>query len=196
MRSPGQSLVRLTGCVGIVHPRGGRTAAERFRLRRAAFSQPLFASAVCNCEIVSGLQSLAINADGTQNSCTNPAASGSVVTVFLNGLGVSSPSYPTGMVITSGVTINPAASLNPPFGSYMEELESSTTFLSTATLLGSIDGIAQVQIKVSRTSSPLLPNYPALSAVLNFPKCNCSPILHFQFGGRPGSFDLGPNSKL
>jgi uncharacterized protein (TIGR03437 family) len=134
-----------------------------------AFSQPLFDSAACNGQNISGLQPLAINADGSQNSCANPAASGSVITVFLNGLGVSNPSYATGMVSPSEITINPAAAINPPFGSYMEDLESSTNFLATATLLGSIDSIAQVHIKVSPTSSPSLPNYPTLSPVLNIP---------------------------
>jgi uncharacterized protein (TIGR03437 family) len=135
----------------------------------SAFSQPLFDAAGCNAQTVSGLQPLAINADGTQNSCVNPAASGSVVTIFMNGLGATIPPNETSMISASGVAITPAAAFNPPFGSYMTTLESSASFLSTGTLPGSIGSIAQVQIKVSQASSPLLPNYPALSPVLNIP---------------------------
>jgi uncharacterized protein (TIGR03437 family) len=107
----------------------------------AAFSQPLFDNASCNGQNVSGLQPLALNADGTQNSCTNPAASGSVVTIFLNGLGVSNPAQSTGVTSPSLIAISPAAAL-----------VSGSNF-PTATLPGSIDSIAQVQIQVSSTST-------------------------------------------
>jgi uncharacterized protein (TIGR03437 family) len=107
----------------------------------SAFSQPLFDSAACNGQSISGLQPLALNADGTQNSCSNPAAAGSVVTIFLNGLGVSNPAQSTGVVSPSLIAISPAAAL-----------VSGSNF-PTATLPGSIDSIAQVQIQVSSTSS-------------------------------------------
>jgi len=111
-------------------------------------SQPLFDMSSCNGQIVSGLQPLALNADGTENSCANPAASGSVVTIFLNGLGVSSPALTTGTISPSALAISPAATL-------VSGSSTATNFLSTTTLPGSIDSIAQVQIQVSSTSSVL-----------------------------------------
>jgi uncharacterized protein (TIGR03437 family) len=109
------------------------------------FSAPLFDMASCNGQIVSGLQALAFNADGTLNSCANPAASGSVVTIFLNGLGVSNPAQVTGVVSNSPMSINPAAALVPG-------AKATTNVLSTTTLPGSIDSLAQVQIQVSSSS--------------------------------------------
>jgi len=41
---------------------------------------------------------LARNADGSVNSCSNPAQPGSTVTISLNGLGVTSPALPTGSI--------------------------------------------------------------------------------------------------
>jgi len=111
----------------------------------AGFSQPLFDIARCNGQNVSGLQPLALNADGTQNSCANPAASGSTVTIFLNGLGVSNPAQTTGTVSPSLVAISPAAG-------FVSGSSAATNFLSTATLPGYIDSVAQVQIQVTSTS--------------------------------------------
>jgi uncharacterized protein (TIGR03437 family) len=118
-----------------------------------AFSQPVFDSTMCNGQPASGLQPLALNADGTQNSCANPAASGSAVTIFLNGLGMTAPAQTTGMVSGSAVAISPVAASNtyglspPP--------SSATNFLSTTTVPGSIDSLAQVQIQVSSPSPAL-----------------------------------------
>lgn len=110
-----------------------------------AFSQPIFDSATCNGQNASGLQPLALNADGTQNSCANPAVSGSTVTIFLNGLGVSNPAQSTGVVSPSLVAITPAAAIVSG--------ANAGTRLSTATLPGSIDSLAQVQIQVTSSSN-------------------------------------------
>jgi uncharacterized protein (TIGR03437 family) len=115
-----------------------------------AFSQTLFDMAACNGQNASGLQPLALNADGTANSCANPAASGSVVTIFLNGLGVSNPAQTTGVISPSPVAINPAAAINANLG---VPSGAAASLLSTTTLPGSIDSLAQVQIQVSSTSS-------------------------------------------
>jgi uncharacterized protein (TIGR03437 family) len=105
-------------------------------LSASAFTQPVFDSAACNGQNFSGLQPLALNADGTQNSCDNPAAPGSTVTIFLNGLGLTTPAPSTGAVSSAAIAITPAAN-------------AGTSVLSTATLPGSIESIAQVQIPVS-----------------------------------------------
>jgi uncharacterized protein (TIGR03437 family) len=115
----------------------------------SANGQALFDLTACNGQNVSGIQPLALNADGTENSCANPAASGSVVTIFLNGLGVSSPMQPTGSVSASAIPISPAASFI--------STSSAATILSTATLAGSIDSVAQVEIQVSSTSVVSVP---------------------------------------
>lgn len=112
----------------------------------SAFSQPIFDNAACSGQNASGLQPLALNADGTQNSCANPAASGSTVTIFLNGLGVSNPAQSTGMISQSLVALSPAAAIVPVSNA-------ATNLLSTGTLPGSIDSLAQVQIQVSTSSA-------------------------------------------
>jgi uncharacterized protein (TIGR03437 family) len=111
-------------------------------LSASAFTQPVFDNAECNGQGIAGLQALALNADGTQNSCANPATSGSTVTIFLNGLGVTSPAQSTGAISSSAFAITPSAT--------------GTDVLSTMTLPGSIDGIAQVQLQVSSTQSNAL----------------------------------------
>jgi uncharacterized protein (TIGR03437 family) len=51
---------------------------------------------------VNGLLALALNPDGSVNTCLNPASAGSTVTLFLNGLGVTPPAIAasTGTVIS------------------------------------------------------------------------------------------------
>lgn len=112
------------------------------------FAQPLLDAVACQGQTFSGLQPLALNSDGSQNSCANPAASGSVVTIFLNGLGVSAPSQSTGLVSASAMPIDPVAN-------FVTGSSTVTNFLSTRSLPGSIDSIAQVQIRVS-TALPVL----------------------------------------
>jgi uncharacterized protein (TIGR03437 family) len=54
---------------------------------------PFPALATCTIESaasINGLLPLALNPDGSVNTCLNPAAAGSTVTLFLNGLGVTS----------------------------------------------------------------------------------------------------------
>jgi uncharacterized protein (TIGR03437 family) len=133
-----------------------------------AFSQPLFDSATCKGQNVSGIQPLALNADGTQNSCANPAASGSTVTIFLNGIGATNPAQGTGVVSSSLIQVSPAAALN----SRQFQLPTGVVanFLSTATLPGSIDSIAQVQIQVTSTASvPAIPLQIQQSPEASFP---------------------------
>jgi uncharacterized protein (TIGR03437 family) len=79
-------------------------------LSPGAFTQPIFDNAACNGQNIAGLEPLALNADGTQNSCANPAVSGSTVTIFLNGLGVTSPAQASGAISSSAAAITPAVS--------------------------------------------------------------------------------------
>jgi uncharacterized protein (TIGR03437 family) len=59
-------------------------------LNTATQSQALATCTVESAASVNGSLPLAINADGTVNTCLNPALAGSMVTLFLNGLGATS----------------------------------------------------------------------------------------------------------
>lgn len=98
----------------------------------ASYDAPIFDIATCNGTSIAGLQPLAFNADGSANSCANPAAAGSTVTIFLNGLGVTTPAQLTISAVTG-----------------------STTPLPTETLPGEIASVVQVQVTVASPSSAL-----------------------------------------
>jgi len=96
---------------------------------------------------------LALNADGTVNSQTNPASAGSVVTIFLDGLGLTSPPPITGLVNTS-----PPAPLNLPMavipycnGAFCYP---APTFVSGGPAPGSISGVTQVQLLAPANPHP------------------------------------------
>jgi uncharacterized protein (TIGR03437 family) len=111
----------------------------------ADFSAPLADAATCNGQIFAGLQPLAVNADGSINSCSNPAAPGSTVTVFLNGLGGTTPAQVTGAIELSTVAVSPTALLVPGTG--------PAGVLPTFTLAGAISSVAQVQVQAGATSA-------------------------------------------
>ncbi len=124
-------------------------------LSATAYTQPLFDQTVCNGQTISGLQPLALNSDGTLNSCANPAASGSTITLFLHGLGVTAPAQSTGAISQAAVDLTPSGAL--PLA--------SAKVLSTTTVPGAIASLAQVQIQISSTAPyvniPLQLLYPA-----------------------------------
>jgi uncharacterized protein (TIGR03437 family) len=108
-----------------------------------AFLDDTFTSTVLAGCSVSGQQyqggpvALALNSDGSRNSCANPARGGSVVTIFLSGLGVTTPALATGTVNSS-----PGVALNLPV-----TLSSGTaTVVSAEALPGSISGVWEVQL--------------------------------------------------
>jgi uncharacterized protein (TIGR03437 family) len=115
-------------------------------LNPASFGEPLFDLATCNGQSLDGVQPLAFNADGSLNSCATPAAAGSAVTVFLNGIGATVPAQTTGALSTSAVAIAPPASLN---------LTPSPRALPTQTVPGLIAAVAAVQVPAPATSSVL-----------------------------------------
>jgi uncharacterized protein (TIGR03437 family) len=115
----------------------------------ADFTGTVFDVASCNGESVSGLQPLALNADGTLNSCANPVPSGSAVTIFMNGIGVTTPPQATGTLSNSLTALSPGPAL------LISSSEASATVLSTSTIPGSIAGLAQVEIQLSSPSGSL-----------------------------------------
>jgi len=72
---------------------GNVVASRQFAvapLNPGLFIDTSVSSQVCGIVRVEGYSAVALNADGTRNSCTNPAKAGSTVNVFLNGAG---PAY-------------------------------------------------------------------------------------------------------
>lgn len=108
----------------------------------ASFDAPIFDIATCNGASIGGLQPLAFNADGSLNSCGNPAPAGSTVTIFLNGLGVTSPAQVTGAISPAAIAISPVAY--------------STAALTTETLPCEIASVVQVQVTAASPSAALM----------------------------------------
>ncbi len=111
------------------------------------FSQSVFGTISCGGTTVQGLLPLALNADGTVNGCATPAAPGSVVTLFLNGVGITTPPEITGAVASAVSPLIPAASLT--------DSPSPLNVLSTSTVPGSIASLTAVQIQLPSSTSPI-----------------------------------------
>ena len=101
---------------------------------------------------------LALNADGTLNTCLHPALPGSTVTIFMNGLGPTQPLQATGAIIPGPpVEIAPGAT--------------GTGILSTTTFPGTISGVAQVQLQQTTSTGfwevvPTVAGIPARAPVV------------------------------
>jgi len=81
---------------------------------------------------------LVFNSDGSRNTCSNPASTGSVVGILLAGLGVTVPAP-----VTGSINPNPGAALNL---SITNDL--LATVVSAVALPGSISGIWQVDVRM------------------------------------------------
>jgi uncharacterized protein (TIGR03437 family) len=90
-----------------------------------------------------GQPALALNQDGTVNSCANPAAAGSVFTLFVNGIGVKADSGGTGVLTARADPINSSAGLFN--GGYSLEVDAFTE------QVGAISGIGQLTARVPET---------------------------------------------
>jgi uncharacterized protein (TIGR03437 family) len=91
-----------------------------------------------------GALPLAFNPDGSPNTCTNPAAPGSVVTIFLNGLGVTSPAP-----VTGAITPSPGVPLNLP----ITLIDGNQSVVSASSAPGAISAVWQVNILMSATET-------------------------------------------
>ncbi len=90
------------------------------------------------------------NQDGTQNSANNPAAAGSTITLFANGLGATSPATAPGS-IAQAVS---ASLLTPVYSSW----ETATPFSlpapePVAFVPGFVSAMLQVQVQVPAQSA-------------------------------------------
>ena len=115
-------------------------------LSPTAWQSPFTGYVACNGAEEIGEPAFALNADGTVNSCSNPAALGSTVTVFVNGLGQGTPALSTGAIEPS-----PAVPQTPVSFAAGLNLNGITT--TTTTVPGAISGIAQVQFQVPASAA-------------------------------------------
>ena len=119
-------------------------------LSRAAWESPFPGYSVCGGLVAIGEAAVALNADGTLNDCTNPAMAGSVVTVFVDGLGTVTPALATGAIAPA-----PPVTLSP----VVEALDRNLAPLvsTTTSVPGAITGVAQVRFEVPPSLGPLAP---------------------------------------
>jgi uncharacterized protein (TIGR03437 family) len=98
---------------------------------------------VCNGVMAFGAAAVALNADGTLNYCSNPAMAGSIVTVFLDGLGPVTPALATGTIAAA-----PPVALAPGVAA----LDSNPAPITSTTLSlpGAITGVAQLQLQLPK----------------------------------------------
>jgi uncharacterized protein (TIGR03437 family) len=84
----------------------------------------------------------ALNQDGTVNSDANPAASGSIVTIFVSGLGAMTPQLPDGAV--------PSVPANTPVGAptvwIAGSLELDLSYVGNAPTL--VQGVVQINLRL------------------------------------------------
>jgi uncharacterized protein (TIGR03437 family) len=115
-------------------------------LTPAAVGSPYPESTLCGGALVFGPAALALNADGTVNDCGNPAAAGSVVTLFVDGIGPVTPALATGAIAAA-----PPIALTP--GLSAVDSNDSPIPVSTLTVPGAITGVAQVQFRLPQSLS-------------------------------------------
>ena len=128
----------------------GNTVSDSRTLGVVATNPVAFLSQPSN---VSQAFPLTLNADGTVNSTTNPAAAGSVVTIFLDGLGVTSPQPITGLVNSSpGAPLNLPVVVTPNCNAGF--CYPAPLFVSASSLPGSISGVTRVQLQAPANPHP------------------------------------------
>ncbi|MEO8660069.1 MAG: SBBP repeat-containing protein [Bryobacteraceae bacterium] len=110
-------------------------------LSLAALSSEIPGYTRCGKTVAIGPAALAVNADGTLNDCTNPAAGGSTITLFVNGLGQVTPALTTG-------TIAPSQPLSIAAGVEIFDPTLSPVDTMTTTLPGALEGVSRVQFQV------------------------------------------------
>jgi uncharacterized protein (TIGR03437 family) len=87
------------------------------------------------------------DADGSPNSFANPAAPGSVITVYVSGLGQTSPPSLDGKITTA-----PAPVPLAPVTAFVAGVQAETPFVAAA--MGLVAGLTQVNVVVPRIDFP------------------------------------------
>ena len=104
----------------------------------------------CKDTITASFLPVALNADGSVDSCANPAAVNSTVTFFVNGLGTASTGLKTGAVAAS-----PASALTLPVS-----VSGDAQFVSAESVPGSSNSVWALKVGVNKTpgqSGPIVP---------------------------------------
>jgi uncharacterized protein (TIGR03437 family) len=128
----------------------GGVAIGARRLPVAALTPSIFIdpAAVDACRVgdhiaAAGVSPLAIalNEDGTRNTCSNPAAPGSKIALFLNGLGADNRSLPPSGIVETPVPYSRAIEVRFGNGTI------PGTVLSAESVAGSIGGLWKVVVR-------------------------------------------------
>ncbi len=129
-----------------------------------------------NLQVGPSLLALALNEDGTLNSCANPAKVGSLVSLFVNGIGTSGENLTTGALngINPGFIVGTAT---VSVDNYSAEVDS---FISQS---GAISGVGQLNMRIPDTISTLTPESPISLTVM----LNSLPAGPLAAGTSPGS---------
>lgn len=93
---------------------------------------------VCGPTTVFGQHPLSLNEDGTPNSCQNPAAPGSTVTIFLSGLGATTS--------TESGAVSPPTPI--PLNLGLSNANGVFRFVSSESVPGAISGIWALKLQV------------------------------------------------
>jgi uncharacterized protein (TIGR03437 family) len=99
----------------------------------------------------SALAALALNEDGSVNSCANPARSGSRFTLFINGIGIAAENQNTGGFTGPNPPLDYAGSLAVFDGTYSIEADAFTD------MPNAISGVGQITARVPDTVTLLQP---------------------------------------
>ena len=99
-----------------------------------------------------------VNQDGTLNTADNPAAQGSAITVYVTGLGQTSPASVDGKINTSAA----AKPLAPASANVSGSVTAPVEFVGSA--VGLVAGITQVNLRIPVAKYPANPN----SITVNF----------------------------
>ncbi len=93
------------------------------------------------------------------NDCAHPAPPNSVVTIFVNGLGQTTPALTTGALATApALTLTPSVTVLSP--------AIATLNAVTKTLPGALDGVSQVQFQVPAFPASLSNAYAVTPSLL------------------------------
>jgi uncharacterized protein (TIGR03437 family) len=120
---------------------------------------------------------LAINEDGSANSCSNPARPGSLFTLFINGIGTAASDQNTGKITGPNPGLVYAGSLSVFDGSYSIEVDSFTD------MPNAISGVGQIVARVPDTVRFAGPIY--VTVMLN--SMSAGPLVNSYGLGASGS---------
>jgi uncharacterized protein (TIGR03437 family) len=107
--------------------------------------------AACESIITASFLPVALNADGSMNSCANPAVVNSTVTFFVDGLGTASAGLKTG-----AIAVSPATALTLPV-----LVSGDAQFVSAESVPGSINSVWALKVTVNNTAGQSGPMAPA-----------------------------------